>query len=202
MTAIVTDSDDLRAEAARIAVALLRFESVAAHQSTSSTSPGMLRVGTDAYVFLPSWRSVPNDQVDTFLLTLPSPMMLLPTTRRGIISLVLVHELGGERRSWAEKTLSNFAGLLEEMATELGLVPQSRILVEFDEESHVFSFAAVREWSQRFAVHVGWSVGPIENDDGIDACMGLVRGDGQWFKGRSCMRPDLRPTHEPESEAT
>ena len=195
MTGIATNTDDVRLEAARIAFALIRFDEVAAHPMGTSPPPGSVRALTEAYSFLPSWRKIPRDEVETFLVSLPSPALLAPTTIRGVIALILFHELNGDRRRWAEKTLSNFAGALEEIGPRLGLSPTSPILVEFDEESHVFSYAAVREWTQQFAVQVGWSIAPLERDDRADARMMLRRSDGQWFPGRPCMVPHRRPPH-------
>jgi hypothetical protein len=193
MEAVVIDPDDLRAEAARLAAALLRFEEPAAHLSRASTPPGMLRVGTEACTFIPSWKTVPRAEVESFLVSLPSPALLAPTTRRGSIALLLLHELSGDRRRWAEKTFSNYATGMDTMAGQLGLGPRSRVLVEFDDESHVFSFAAVREYSQQFAVHVGWNLGPLAGEAEADALMGLLRGDGQWYRGRSCWIPRPEP---------
>lgn len=116
MTATAAHPDDLRAEAARLAFALLRFEGVAAHPMRGAATP-------DAYVFLPSWREVPGSEVEAFLVGLPSPALLLPTTLRGTIALLLLHELTGDRRRWAEKALSNFAAGLDELAPQLGLAP-------------------------------------------------------------------------------
>ncbi len=125
-------------------------------------------------------------------MALPSPALLVSSTIRGSIALVLLHELSGDRRKWAEKTFSNYVACLEEVAPQLGLSPRSRILVEFDGESHVFSFAAVREFSQQFAVQVGWNLGPFPNDSRADALMGLLRGDGKWYQGCSCWVPRPR----------
>src|SRR6266487_3742532 len=50
--------------AARVAAALIRFEQVAAYPMGGSPPPGALRVGIDAYVFMPSGRRVPRDQVE------------------------------------------------------------------------------------------------------------------------------------------
>ena len=195
MATIRSDMDELRRDAARLACAVLRFEEGAAHLSRASTPPGALRIGAEAYTFIPSWRPVPRGEVEAFLVGLPSPTLLAPTTTRGVIALLLLHELSGERLRWAEKTLSNFGVILDEIASQLGLTPVSRILLEFDDESHVFSFGAVREWSQTFPVQVGWNIGPLERDPQADARMGLIRGDGRWFNGRSCMRP--RPPSAP-----
>ena len=193
MGAVATDTNDLRAEAARLAAALLRFAEGAAHLSRASTPPGALHVGTDACTFIPSWRSVPRGDVEGFLISLSSPALLAPTTMRGAIALLLLHELSGERRRWAEKTFSNYAVVIDEVAQQLGLSPQSRVLVEFDEESHVFSYAAVRECSQQFAVHVGWNLGPLTDEPRADAVIGMLRADGQWYRGRSCWVPRPRP---------
>ncbi len=86
------------------------------------------------------------------------------TTWRGLITLTLLHELSGDRRRGAEKAFSNLGAGLEEIRTQLSLSDSSRILVEFDEESHVFSFAAVREWSQQFVVQVGLSLGALKGE--------------------------------------
>lgn len=198
----MASADDLRMEAARLAFALIRFEGAAAHPMQGSTPPGSLCVGTEAYVFQPSWRVVPRDEVEAFLVELPSPALLAPTTIRGIIALTLVHELSGERRGGAEKTLSNFATALEKTRGRLALEPSSRILVEFDEESHVFSFAGVREWSQQLAVHVGWNISPLEGDEHAAACMKLMRSDGRRFPGRSCMIPAGWQSQKPEGGAS
>ena len=185
----VTEADDLRAEAARLAFALLRFESAVAHPPRASTARGALKVGTEAYVFIPSWKPVPLGEVEAFLVAMPCPALLAPTTMRGTIGLLLLDELSGERRRWAEKTFRNFAVCLDETIGQLGLSPEARILVEFDGESHVFPLAVVREWSRQFAVHVGWNIGPLAGEPRADAVLGLRRGDGKWYEGRSCWLP-------------
>src|SRR3989442_9819422 len=116
-----------------LASALHRIASIAPHPLTTSTPPGSLRVGTEAYVFIPSSRWVPLDQLETFLVSLPSPALLAPTTIRGMIALTLLHELSGERRRGFEHELDNCAAALEEIGPQLGLSATSRILVEFDE---------------------------------------------------------------------
>ena len=184
-----TNADALRAEAARLALALLRFEEAAAHLSGASTPPGSPRLGTEAYVFVPSWKPIPRDEMEAFLVGLPSPALLVPSTTRGSIALLLLHELSGDRKRWAEKTFSNYLEVLEEMTGQLGLSGASRVLVEFDDESHIFSLAAVRHWSQQFAVQVGWNLAPLPGSTDGDAVMGLRRGDGRWYNGRSCWIP-------------
>jgi len=197
MTAIAPNTDNLRLEAARLAVALLRFDEGSAHLLRASTPPGALRLGTDAYGFLPSWRNIPRDQVEPFLLGLPSAALLAPTTIRGVIALILLHELSGDRRRWFEKAVSNFAATLAELSAQLGLSSGSRVLLEFDNESHVFSFAAVCEWSQQFPVQVAWSIWPLEGDSRADARIMIRRSDGGWFRGRSCMEPSNNTPPEP-----
>ena len=104
------------------------------------------------------------------------------------IALLLLHELSGERRAGFQHELDNSAaGLDDDIAPQLGLSARSRILVEFDEESHVFSFAAVREWTQQFVVRVGWSLGTLHGEDRADARLLLRRSDGRRFPGRSDM---------------
>ncbi|MGE5926495.1 MAG: hypothetical protein ACM357_04010 [Gemmatimonadota bacterium] len=193
-------SDDLRAEAARLACTLLRFEEASAHLLRASAPAGALQVGRDAYTFIPSWKLVRREEVASFLAGLSSPALLAPTTIRGSVALLLLDELSGERRRWAEKTFSNFGVILEDVARQLGLAPESRILVEFDDESEVFSFAAVREWSQQLAVQIGWNIRPLDGNARADASMGLLRSDGRWYRGKSCWLP--RPPQEPDADAS
>jgi hypothetical protein len=180
MTAIAPLPDELRLEAARIAFALLRFEEAVVHPLRAHTSPGELAVGTQAYVFTPSWRKIPREEVASFLVGLPSPALMSPTTTRGMVALTLFHELSGDRRRWAEKTLSNFTTVFDELSGRFGLTSASRILLEFDEESHVFSFAGTRLWTEQFGVQVGWNMIPLENDPRAQARLMLRRSDGKW----------------------
>lgn len=187
MTSHETGNQEVRDEAARLAFTLLRFASAAGHPRIGTTPSGVLKVGAEAWAFGPSWQLVPNDGVVAFLSGLSSPALLNPTLTRGEVVLTLVGELAGERRRRAEKTLSNLVGNLDSMVSQSGLPPTARILVEFDEESHVFSLDAVREWAGNLAVNVGWSIAPLENEPRADACLGLVRADDREFPGRSCM---------------
>jgi hypothetical protein len=189
MTAIAPESGDLLLEAARIAFALIRFEEGAAHPFRAHTPPGMLALGTEAYVFTPSWQKVPVKDVDAFLAALPSPALLSPTTTRGMVALTLLHELSGDRRRWAEKTLTNFTAGFDDLSRQLHLSADSRILLEFDEESHAFSFAGTRLWTQQFGVQVGWNMISLENDPRAQARLILFRSDGGRSWGESCPVP-------------
>ena len=187
MTSHEASNREVREEAARLAFTLLRFASAAGHPRLGTTPPGVLKMGTEAWVFGPSWQLVPNDGVIAFLSGLSSPALLNPTLIHGEVVLTLVDELAGERRRWAEKTLSNLVGNLDSMVSQSRLPPTARVLVEFDEESHVFSLDAVREWAGTLAVNVGWNIAPLENEDRAEACLMLVRADDREFSGRSCM---------------
>jgi hypothetical protein len=138
-------------------------------------------------------RRIPRDEIETFLVSLPSPALLAPTNSRGMIALILLHELSGDRRAGFQHEVDNSAAALDDdIAPQLGLSPRSRILVEFDEESHVFSFAAVREWTQQFVVPVGWSMGTLKGEERADARLLLRRSDGRRFPGRSDMLGAVR----------
>lgn len=187
MTARVLESDDdALLQAASLTFALIRFEEGAAHPFRGSTPPGMLRLGEEAYTFTPSWRKVPRAEVPAFLAGLPSPALLSPTTTRGVVALTLLGELTGERAAWGRKTLTNQRTGLEEMAGQLGLTSESRVLLEFDDESHVVSLAVLRVWSERFAVQVGWNIGPLQGDARAAARLNLFRSDGGNSSGWSC----------------
>ena len=187
MTSSEPKTEDLRAEAARLAFTLLRFASVAGHPLPGSERPGVLKVGSEAWVFGPSWQRVPSDEVEAFLARLPSRALLNPTLMRGEVTLLLLDELTGERRQWGEKTISNLVSNFDSMVAQLALPMTARVLVEFDDESHVFSLAAVREWAGTLAVNVGWNLAPLANEERAEACLMLIRADDREFPGRSCM---------------
>lgn len=192
MTAPAIASDHLRHEAAKIAFALIRFDEVLAYPPTHHTAPGAPVVGRDAYVFMPSGLAVPRHQVEAFLVALPSPALLSPTLTRGMVALTLVHELGGDRRRWAEKTLSNFTNGFDELSGQLRLSADCRILLEFDSESHVLSHAGVRLWTHQFAVQVGWVLRRLDHDPRAEARLQVRRSDGAWSPPLDLHQPQGR----------
>jgi hypothetical protein len=170
--------DDALLQAGSLAFAMIRFADGAAHPSRGARSPDMPRLGKDVYMFAPSYRRVPREEVPAFLAGLPSPAMLMPTTTRGIVALLLLDELSGERGAAARHTFANQQAGLEHLAGQLALTADSRILVEFDDEAYVFPLAVIRVWSERFAVDVGWSLGGLEGDARASARLNLFRSDG------------------------
>src|SRR5512134_2729378 len=185
MTASLLQPDDALRHAASLTFAIIRFAEGAAHAARSSTTPGMPRLGEDAYVFAPSLRRVHREDVPAFLAGLSSPALLFPTTTRGVVVLQLLSELSGDRAASARKEFANQRHGLEELAGQLGLTADSRILLEFDDEAHVISLAVLLLWSERFAVHVGWNIGPLEGDHRASARLNLFRSDGVKSRGWS-----------------
>src|SRR5438093_12144053 len=100
MSAPLLQPDDALRDAAALAFAVIRFAEGAAHPMRG-TPPGMPRVGDEVYVFSPSLRRVPREDVPKFLAGLAAPAMLYPTTVRGIIALQLLNELSGDRSAGA-----------------------------------------------------------------------------------------------------
>lgn len=192
MTETPNLSSDLLARAAELAFALIRFESAAAHVMHTWSAPDAPRVGENAYIFTPSWRPVRAEDVVSFLAGLPSPALLAATTSRGVISLTLVDELSGEREVWGRKSLSNQREMLEQIASQFGLDPASRIVLEFDDESHIFSLTDLRMWADRFQGPTAWSISSLEGDPRAAARMNLIRSDGGRSWGGSC------PIRQPE----
>ena len=178
MTASALTPDNENLEAARLAAALLRFQEPLAHPMSASTPEGHPVIGVDAYVFMPSSRRILRSDVPTYLAGLASAAFIAATTTRGMFTLLLLHELSGERRTSMQKELDNqHAGLL-------GLAPgpdTDRVLLEFDEESHLFSMAAVRLWAQRFALTVGWNIEPCPEPDRAEWRLYLIGGDGHRY---------------------
>ena len=141
MTAPMLRSDDALLQAGSLAFAMIRFASGAAHPSRGARPRDMARLGQDVYVFAPSAREVPCEEVPAFLAGLPSPAMMMLTTTRGIVVLLLLDELSGERGAAVRHNFSNQQACLEELAGQLDLTADSRILLEFDHEAHVVPLA-------------------------------------------------------------
>jgi len=137
----------------------------------------MLRLGEEAYSFLPGPARIPLHDVPQFLARLPSPALLIPSTSRGIAGLTLVGELSGQRASSARHEFANQQAAVEEVASQCGLSAGSRILLEFDTESFILSLAALRIWSQRYVVYVGWNIRPLVGDARASAKLVLFRAD-------------------------
>ena len=189
MTGATIVPDDTLMEAASLAFAMVRFEEVSAHWARHSIPPGAPHFGVDAYSFLPSQR-VPRDGVTAFLAGLSSPAILTPTTMRGVVALILVDELSGDRAVGARKEFDNQQLGLEEMVRQIGLDAEASVLLEFDDEAHVFSLKAVRLWAERFGVHVGWNLGTLKDDPRASARMVLFASDGRNSYGeRRSPRP-------------
>ncbi|MGE0353448.1 MAG: hypothetical protein AB7Q69_09425 [Gemmatimonadales bacterium] len=187
MESAAIDQKELPLQAAEIAAAMLRFQEPLAHVPGTHTPAGMPAVGVDAYAFVPSSRPVSRNRLAEHLAALPSPAFLAPTTARGVVGLVLLHELGEERRAAMQRQLDNHAAVLAELAPGSG---SDRVLLEFDEESHVFSLAAVRLWARRFVVLVGWNIGPCGDPSRAEWQINLFAGDGRRFSSGAGRRFD------------
>jgi hypothetical protein len=186
MTGSGVEPDDTLMQAASLAFAMVRFEEGSAHPDRHSIPPGVPRLSEDVYAFIPSLRRVPRDGVVAFLAGLSSPALLTPSTRRGIVALTLVDELSGDRAVGGRKVLSNQQLGLEDLVRQIGLDSEASVLLEFDNEAHVFSFKAIRIWAERFAVHVGWTLGSLKNDPRASARMVLIGSDGRRSCGETC----------------
>jgi len=151
-------------QAAALAFALLRFEAGAAH-SPFAGAPSDDVAGRDGFTFLPVVRRVPVADVVPYLASLPSPAILVSSSPRGMVALLLLAELTGDRRKWAESLFEDYRRALLAAADRLGLTPESSIVFEFDDEVHIFSFATLRLFCERFIVHVAFNLDPMLYDD-------------------------------------
>lgn len=184
MTAPLFQPDDSLRDAAALTFAIIRFAEGAAHPPRVQRE-GLPRLGEETWKFAPSTRQVSLEDVPAFLAGLPSPAMLCPTTTRGIVALQLLSELSGERATGARKEFANQRAGLQEMADQLGLTAESRILLEFGDEAHLVSFAALTLWTERFLVQCGWAIGPLVDDARASARLTLYRSDGVNSRGWS-----------------
>ena len=181
-------SEDVRTRATEIAFAMLRFTQPAAHPWPTSSAPSSGEAGVDWFIFAPSWRKTTREEIVPLLLSV-SPVLIFPTISRGSVALLTLEELQGDRRRWVQKTLDNQKSCLEGCAEALNLTGESRVLLAFADEEHLFSFAELQEWGQRYGVGVGWNLGRC-GDTRAEARMMLFGPEGLQCWGRSCpMRP-------------
>ena len=191
MTAATAVDLAVRFDAARLAYALLRTEEPMASLLSTCKRASDPVLGEDAYSFTPSWQLIPRAEIVPFLVSLPSPALLAPTTTRGVVALTLLHELSGDRRRWGEKVLSNFSAGLDHFVRQLGLNDDTDVLLEFEQESDVYSLASLRVWAQQFGVlQIGWTLAPLHGDARAQAQLVVCRSDGQWFPSS---QPDQSP---------
>jgi hypothetical protein len=95
-----------------------------------------------------------------------------------VVALLLLDELSGERAASARHDLANQRAALDHFADSLGMSEDTRILLEFEDQARVVSLAILRLCCERFALHVGWNVSPLEGDERASARLGLFRSDG------------------------
>lgn len=107
-------------QAASLGFALLRFETAAAN-AAFAPGPTDQAPGTDAFIFLPVMRRVATNDVVTFLASCPSPAIVIPSSTKGMIALVLLSEVTGERRRSAEHLFEQYRAALRSAAEGLGL---------------------------------------------------------------------------------
>jgi hypothetical protein len=157
---------------------MLRFQEPLAHLLSKHPVEGQPNIGVDTYSFIPSPRMFPRDQLAAQLAGLPGPSLIAPTTARGIVTVLLLHELGGDRHARVEKEFANQVGLLAEAAPG---ADADRVLLEFDDETHVFSLAALRYWARQYMVLVGWNIGPCRDPSRAEWQFNLFGGDGRRY---------------------
>ena len=168
-------ADETTLEAATLAFAMLRFAEGAAHPLLAA---GSSRLGRDFYVFSPATRQVPREEVPAFLASLTSPALLYPTTTRGLVALLLLNELSGERATAAQHTLANQQAILK-MVEEQGLVtPGDRILLEFGNDELIITLEGLRAWTERFSIGISWNIAPLAGDPRAAARICLSQADG------------------------
>lgn len=185
-----------RVQAAALTFAMLQFEQEAAHPRQGSPSREKT-LGVDEFLFLPSWKPVPRAEMVSFLANLSAPALLVQTTMRGAIALMLLDELSGERRWWGEKNLSNqLAGvnaLAEQFQPPLG--PDSKLLLETRHENHIVTLDVLRYWAEHFSCPAGWNIGaprpgaPAE----VAAQIRLFSADGRVSPPSQVAAPWERP---------
>jgi hypothetical protein len=104
--------------------------------------------------------------------------MLVPSTTRGVVALLLLDELSGERAAAARHNLANQRAGLDHLTNRLRLTEESRFLLEFGDEEAIISLAVLRIWCERFAVDVGWNIVSLDGDPRASARLNLFRSDG------------------------
>lgn len=169
--------DAIERAAAELAIAMLRFESGAAHPPRGHRPPGAPEPGVDVYHLLPDWTAIPvGELADRFMAT-PSPLLLFPTPSRGSVALLLLDELGPERRKWAEHSIANWVRSLDELAARHGLADAAVVTLAVGPEPLRVPLAAVRRCFARYMVCTGWTL-DVSPDGAGDAQLVLIGSGG------------------------
>lgn len=164
----------------------MRFEQRAAYPMRGSSPPGAPGIGLDYVLFLPSPTPIPVAHAPAFLAALPCPALFMPTMTQGLIAMLRLDELGDDRHRWAQHTLANQRAGVDQRADALGLTEASPILLQCDDEEHIFSLAVLRCWSERYAVQVGWNLSSVEYKPRASARLMLYRSNGDSSWGGVC----------------
>lgn len=192
---MAADGDPIT-RAAALAFAMLQFEQEAAHPRRGTPKVGKV-LGVDEFLFLPSWKPTPRAEAIHFLADLPCPALLFQTTMRGAVSVLLLDELTGERKAWAQKTLDNQLAGLNQLASQFSppLSGDSKILLEVRDEAHVVPLDILRLWASRFSCPVGWNMGEprAEAPADVSAQMRLLSPDGRVSPPSATVAPWDRP---------
>ena len=186
MGSLPSAPDDALVQAAALAFAMVRFEEGAAHPPPWFTPPGQLKLGNEGWIFTPGRRPVPRDEVPRVLATLGSPALLFPTTVRGIVALMLVHELSGGRQRWAEQLLRSQMASVDEAIRRLDLPDQAPVVLQFSDEELVLPVAALRVWGRQFVVNMRWNLLRGDHESQAGARLVLYRCDGARSVGGAC----------------
>jgi len=119
-----------------------------------------------------------------------SAAILAPTTWGGMIALVLLDELGPERRRSAQHSFTNWQNTLAMYREEWQLTDSSGILLEFGNEEHLFTFGTLCRCLDRFAVTTGWKLFRLAHGyRGVAVRLMLFRSDSAQSWGGSCPYP-------------
>ena len=72
------------------------------------------------------------------------------------------------------------AGIEDYLAAAPG-ADADRVLLEFDAETHLFSLAGVRRWSERYLLTAGWNIQPCPEPARAEWRLNLFGGDGRRY---------------------
>jgi hypothetical protein len=104
-----------------------------------------------------------------------------------MVALLLLSELGDDRRKWADHLFQQYRSALASSAERLALTDDTPIVFEFDEEALVFTFATLRACCERFIVQVAFNLDPMHyNDTRASFRLNGLRSDGTRSWGASC----------------
>lgn len=173
---------ELDIAAARLAWVMLRFAQAGLPPAVKDVPELGGRLGDIAVKFFPRGETVALTHASAALLEFPKPVALTAMAARGLIGLWFQSSAPAADEVGLRKMAHAAEVGLRRFCTGLGLTADSRVLLEVEDEAHVFPVRVLARCIRDYQVFVGWVLNPLQGDRRADARLQLIRADGSFTR--------------------